>query len=143
MKCWSALICHVRRKALALTVDEDQLSSVWPSARLRKTGLRRYEEVVRNRLSVYREQTAPGDRLLRVPRFAGVKVDGIGSIEDINQRLVRRSEVPGVSRPGSNNLDPGTPSTRPIGHCRHRASRCPVVIAPSRAQIQFSASGSV
>lgn len=73
-------------RALELVVDEEQI--------VQRLALRASEEgrsddneaVVRNRLAVYREQTAPVSN-----HYAGkgllVRVDGIGEIEDINQRL--------------------------------------------------------
>jgi len=73
-------------KALALIVDEEQIVQRL-AQRAREEGRSDdTEEVVRNRLAVYREQTAPvtgyyADRNLLV------EVDGVGSIEEINQRL--------------------------------------------------------
>jgi len=73
-------------RALELVVDEEQI--------VQRLALRASEEgrsddneaVVRNRLAVYREQTAPVSN-----HYAGkgllVRVNGIGEIEDINQRL--------------------------------------------------------
>ncbi len=74
-------------KALELTVDEEQIVQ-----RLAKRGAEEgrsddTEEVVRNRLKVYHQQTAPvtgyyGERGLLL------EVDGMGDIETVNQRLV-------------------------------------------------------
>lgn len=74
-------------KALALTVDEDQIVERLAKRAAEENRSDDTEEVVRNRLSVYREQTAPVTGYYE-SRGLLVEVDGIGSIEEINQRLV-------------------------------------------------------
>ncbi|TVS13583.1 MAG: adenylate kinase [Wenzhouxiangella sp.] len=74
-------------KALELTVDEEQIVQRLARRAAEEGRSDDTEDVVRNRLSVYHQQTAPvtgyyADRNLLV------RVDGMGSIEAINQRLV-------------------------------------------------------
>ncbi len=74
-------------KALELTVDEEQIVRRLAKRAAEEGRSDDTEEVVRNRLSVYHQQTAPvtgyyADRNLLI------RVDGMGSIEEINQRLV-------------------------------------------------------
>ncbi len=54
------------------------------------------EEVVRHRLGVYAEQTAPLIQVFR-DRDLLVSVDGIGPIEEITQRIVDRLAAAGVT----------------------------------------------
>lgn len=74
-------------KALELSVDEEEIVERL-AKRARDEGRSDdTEEVIRNRLAVYREQTAPiSDHYDRKGLLT--RVDGIGSIEEINQRLV-------------------------------------------------------
>ncbi len=74
-------------KALELTVDEEQIVQRLAKRAAEEGRSDDTEAVVRNRLSVYHQQTAPvtgyyGERGLLV------EVNGIGDIETINQRLV-------------------------------------------------------
>jgi adenylate kinase len=73
-------------KALELVVDEEQI--VERLARRAKEEGRSddSEDVVRNRLAVYREQTAPVSDYYREKGLLE-QINGIGSIEAINQRL--------------------------------------------------------
>jgi adenylate kinase len=75
------------QKALSLNVDEDAIVQRLAKRAEEEGRSDDTEAVVRNRLQVYREQTAP---VAGHYRGAGLleEVDGIGSIEDINQRLV-------------------------------------------------------
>jgi len=73
-------------KALSLVVDEEQIV-----ARLAKRAQEEGrsddgEQIVRNRLAVYREQTAPVTGYYAEKGLL-TEVDGVGSIETINQRL--------------------------------------------------------
>jgi len=74
-------------KALALGVDEDQIVERLAKRAAEENRSDDSEQVVRNRLSVYREQTAPVTGYYE-SRGMLVNVDGLGSIETINQRLV-------------------------------------------------------
>ncbi len=74
-------------KALALGVDEDQIVERLAKRAAEENRSDDSEQVVRNRLSVYREQTAPVSGYYE-SRGLLVNVDGLGSIETINQRLV-------------------------------------------------------
>lgn len=74
-------------RALELTVDEEQIVQ-----RLAKRGAEEgrsddTEEVVRNRLLVYHQQTAPVTGYY-AQRGLLVEVNGMGDIEAVNQRLV-------------------------------------------------------
>ncbi len=74
-------------RALELTVDEEQI--------IQRLALRASEEgrsddseaVVRNRLSVYRAQTAPVSGYYAEQGLL-VQVDGLGEIDEVNRRLV-------------------------------------------------------
>lgn len=74
-------------RVLELTVDEEQIIQRLALRASEEGRSDDTEEVVRNRLSVYREQTAPVSG-----HYAGkgllVQVDGVGEIEDVNRRLV-------------------------------------------------------
>lgn len=74
-------------KALALTVDEEQIVTRLARRAEEEGRSDDTEEVVRNRLAVYREQTAPVAGYYADKRLL-VEVDGMGSIEEINQRLM-------------------------------------------------------
>jgi adenylate kinase len=75
------------QKALSLIVDEDAIVQRLAKRAEEEGRSDDSEAVVRNRLQVYREQTAP---VAGHYREAGLleEVDGMGTIEDINQRLV-------------------------------------------------------
>lgn len=73
--------------ALELTVDEEQIVDRLAKRAKEEGRSDDTEEVVRNRLAVYREQTAPVSDHYRKKGLL-TRVDGIGSIEEINQRLV-------------------------------------------------------
>ncbi len=73
-------------RALALIVDEEQIVARIAKRAAEEGRSDDSEAVVRNRLSVYREQTAPvADHYRRAELL--IEVDGIGGIEEINQRL--------------------------------------------------------
>ncbi|AKS40657.1 adenylate kinase [Wenzhouxiangella marina] len=74
-------------KALALGVDEEQIVQRLAKRAAEENRSDDTEEVVRNRLAVYREQTAPVTGYYE-SRNLLADVDGLGSIEEINQRLV-------------------------------------------------------
>ncbi len=74
------------QKALALNVDEDQIVGRLAKRAEQEGRSDDTEEVVRNRLAVYREQTAPVTGHY-AERGLLAEVDGIGSIDEINQRL--------------------------------------------------------
>ncbi|MEE4639070.1 MAG: adenylate kinase [Wenzhouxiangella sp.] len=74
-------------KALALTVDEEQIVKRLAKRAAEEGRSDDTEEVVRNRLGVYRAQTAPVIGYY-AERGLLVEVDGMGSIEDISQRLL-------------------------------------------------------
>jgi adenylate kinase len=73
-------------KALSLIVDEDQIVERLAKRAKEEGRSDDTETVVRNRLEVYRQQTAPVAGHYRDGGLL-VEVDGIGSIEQINQRL--------------------------------------------------------
>ncbi len=73
-------------KALALIVDEEQIVQRIARRAQEEGRSDDTEEVVRNRLAVYREQTAPVTGYYADQRLL-VEVDGVGSIDEINQRL--------------------------------------------------------
>ncbi|QOC22826.1 adenylate kinase [Wenzhouxiangella sp. AB-CW3] len=73
-------------KALELRVDEEQIIQRLARRAEEEGRSDDTEEVVRNRLKVYREQTAPVSEHYREHGLLA-EIDGIGSIEDINQRL--------------------------------------------------------
>ena len=74
-------------KALELTVDEEQIVQRLAKRAAEEGRSDDTEEVVRNRLSVYHQQTAPVTGYYRQSGLL-VEVNGIGDIETINQRLV-------------------------------------------------------
>lgn len=74
-------------RALELAVDEEQIVDRLAKRAEEEGRSDDTEEVVRNRLAVYREQTAPVSDYYRNKGLL-TRVDGIGSIEEINQRLV-------------------------------------------------------
>lgn len=74
------------QKALALMVDEDQIVQRLAKRAEQEGRSDDTEEVVRNRLAVYREQTAPVANHYRAKGIL-VDIDGVGTIEEINQRL--------------------------------------------------------
>jgi adenylate kinase len=74
-------------KALALTVDEEQIVQRLAKRAAEEGRSDDTEEVVRNRLGVYREQTAPVTGYY-AERGLLVEVDGMGTIEEISQRLL-------------------------------------------------------
>ena len=74
-------------KALELTVDEEQIVQRLARRAAEEGRSDDTEEVVRNRLSVYHQQTAPVTGYY-AERGLLAEVNGIGSIETINQRLV-------------------------------------------------------
>lgn len=74
-------------RALELEVDEGQIVDRLAKRAEEEGRSDDTEEVVRNRLAVYREQTAPVSEYYRKNGLL-IPVDGIGSIKEINQRLV-------------------------------------------------------
>jgi adenylate kinase len=74
-------------KALELIVDEEQIVQRLAKRAAEEGRSDDTETVVRNRLSVYHQQTAPVTGYYD-QRGLLVEVNGIGSIEQINQRLV-------------------------------------------------------
>lgn len=74
------------QKALALMVDEEQIVQRLAKRAEQEGRSDDTEEVVRNRLAVYREQTAPVADHYRAKGIL-VDIDGVGTIEEINQRL--------------------------------------------------------
>lgn len=74
-------------KVLELVVDEEHLVARLAGRALEEGRTDDSEEVVRNRMAVYREQTAPVSS-----HYAGqgllAQVDGMGEIEEITQRLM-------------------------------------------------------
>jgi len=74
-------------KALELKVDEDQIVQRLARRAAEEGRSDDTEEVVRNRLAVYHQQTAPVSGHYRQHRVL-TQVDGIGSIDEINQRLI-------------------------------------------------------
>jgi adenylate kinase len=75
------------QKALALVVDEEHIVARIAKRAAEEGRSDDSEEVVRNRLAVYREQTAP---VTGHYKSAGLlaEIDGIGSIGEIHQRLL-------------------------------------------------------
>lgn len=73
-------------RALELVVDEEQIVERLAKRAEEEGRSDDTEEVVRNRLAVYREQTAPISEHYDKKGLL-VRVDGIGEIETINQRL--------------------------------------------------------
>lgn len=74
-------------RALELVVDEEQIVQRLARRAEEEGRSDDTEEVVRNRLAVYREQTAPVSSHYAQKGLL-VRVDGIGAVETINQRLV-------------------------------------------------------
>ncbi len=74
-------------KALALTVDEEQIVQRLAKRAAEEGRSDDTEEVVRNRLAVYREQTAPVAGHYRELGLL-TEVDGMGEIKEISQRLL-------------------------------------------------------
>ena len=74
-------------KALALTVDEEQIVQRLAKRAAEEGRSDDTEEVVRNRLAVYRQQTAPVAGHYR-ERGLLTEVNGMGEIEEISQRLL-------------------------------------------------------
>ncbi|MGY6587118.1 MAG: adenylate kinase [Wenzhouxiangella sp.] len=74
------------QKALALMVDEEQIVQRLAKRAEMEGRSDDTEEVVRHRLAVYREQTAPVADHYRAKGIL-VDIDGVGTIEEINQRL--------------------------------------------------------
>ena len=74
-------------KALALTVDEEQIVQRLAKRAAEEGRSDDTEEVVRNRLAVYREQTAPVAGHYREKGLL-TEVDGMGEIDEISQRLM-------------------------------------------------------
>ncbi|MFP4208326.1 MAG: adenylate kinase [Wenzhouxiangella sp.] len=74
-------------KALALTVDEEQIVQRLARRAAEEGRSDDTEEVVRNRLAVYRTQTAPVTGYY-AERGLLVEVDGMGEIDQISQRLL-------------------------------------------------------
>ncbi|WP_376695691.1 adenylate kinase [Wenzhouxiangella sp. EGI_FJ10305] len=73
-------------RALELVVDEEQIVERLAKRAEEEGRSDDTEAVVRNRLAVYREQTAPISEHYAT-RGLLVRVDGIGEIETVNQRL--------------------------------------------------------
>lgn len=74
------------QKALALIVDEEQIVQRLAKRAEEEGRSDDSEDVVRHRLAVYRQQTAPVADHYRAKGIL-VEIDGVGSIEEINQRL--------------------------------------------------------
>ena len=74
-------------KALALTVDEEQIVQRLAKRAAEEGRSDDTEEVVRNRLAVYREQTAPVAGHYHEKGLL-TEVDGMGEIDEISQRLM-------------------------------------------------------
>jgi len=74
--------------AVFLDVDEEQIVQRLAKRADEEQRSDDDEQVVRNRLSVYRQQTTPVVDYYRA-RGLLVEVDGLGSIKQINQRLVQ------------------------------------------------------
>jgi len=72
--------------ALSLVVDEEQIVQRLAKRSEQEGRSDDNEQVVRNRLAVYREQTAPVTGYYAEKGLLS-EVDGVGSIETINQRL--------------------------------------------------------
>jgi adenylate kinase len=75
------------QKALALAVDEEQIVARIAKRAEEEGRSDDSEAVVRNRLAVYREQTAPVTGYYESKGLLA-EIDGIGSIEEIQQRLL-------------------------------------------------------
>ncbi len=75
------------QKALSLIVDEEQIVQRLAKRAQEEGRSDDTEEVVRNRLMVYREQTAPVAGYYQSHGLL-VEVDGIGTVQQINQRLM-------------------------------------------------------
>jgi adenylate kinase len=73
--------------ALSLKVDEEQIIQRLAKRATEEGRADDTEAVIRNRLRVYRDQTAPVAGHYRSTGML-VEVDGMGTIEEINQRLV-------------------------------------------------------
>jgi len=73
-------------RALELVVDEEQIVQRLARRAEEEGRSDDTEEVVRNRLAVYREQTAPISEHYAKKGIL-VRVDGVGEIDEINQRL--------------------------------------------------------
>ena len=74
------------QKALSLIVDEEQIVERLAKRAEEEGRSDDSEQVVRNRLAVYREKTAPVTGYYEAKGLL-VEVDGVGSIDTINQRL--------------------------------------------------------
>jgi adenylate kinase len=74
-------------QAVALTVDEEQIVQRLAKRASEEGRSDDTEEVVRNRLSVYRQATAPVTGYY-AERGLLVQVDGMGTIEEVSQRLL-------------------------------------------------------
>ena len=74
-------------RALELTVDEEQIVQRLAKRAAEEGRSDDTEEVVRNRLAVYHQQTAPVTGYY-AERGLLVEVNGMGDIEAVNQRLV-------------------------------------------------------
>lgn len=73
-------------RALELVVDEEQIVERLAKRAEEEGRSDDTEDVIRNRLAVYREKTAPISRHYAEKGIL-VRVDGVGEIEAINQRL--------------------------------------------------------
>ncbi len=73
-------------RALELVVDEEQIVQRLAKRAEEEGRSDDTEDVVRNRLAIYREQTAPISEHYEKKGLL-VQVDGIGEIETVNQRL--------------------------------------------------------
>ncbi len=80
--------------ALAITVDEEQVVQRLARRAVEEGRSDDTEEVIRNRLKVYAEKTAPVAGHYR-DQGKLVDVDGMGSIEEVNARLVKALEQAG------------------------------------------------
>ncbi len=74
-------------QAVALTVDEEQIVQRLAKRASEEGRSDDSEQVVRNRLSVYRQATAPVTGYY-AERGLLVEVDGMGTIEEVSQRLL-------------------------------------------------------
>ncbi|NBD96300.1 MAG: adenylate kinase [Gammaproteobacteria bacterium] len=73
-------------RGLELVVDEEQIVERLAKRAEEEGRSDDTEDVIRNRLAVYREKTAPISQHYAAKGLL-VRVDGVGEIEDINQRL--------------------------------------------------------